>query len=492
MESQGGLCMNPTEASIQELQQGYQRKDWSCGDVVQAYLERIQTTDKTIGAYLRIRETAAQEAQAVDARLADGLPLRPLEGIPIAVKDNLLMQGEVTTAASKILAQYTAVYTATAVARLQAAGAIVLGKTNMDEFAMGTSTENSALGETKNPWNPAMVPGGSSGGSAAAVAADLAPVAIGSDTGGSIRQPAAFCGVVGMKPTYGRVSRYGLIALASSLDQIGPFSRRVDDAARVYQAMAGQDDCDMTSSREAVDDPLVAINQPLNNIRIGLPVEFFGQGLDPKVEKIVRAAAAEYEKLGARLVEVHVPHAADALATYYVLQPAEASSNLARFDGIRYGLSVRDGSSLEEIYRHTRAAGFGPETKRRIMLGTFSLSAGYADAYYHRANLVRSIITEELHQAFDQVDVLLTPTTPSTPFARGSKTQDPLTMYLADLYTVPANLAGIPAMSLPAGFIDGLPVGFQLMTRAWNESRLFQIGQAYQAVTDWHTQRPAA
>ncbi len=476
--------------SIADVQRGLSRKTFSAVELVRDYLARINRTDGQLGAFLRLRPEIETEAQAVDDRLAAGAKLRPLEGAPIAVKDNLMMRGEETTAASKILERFRAVYTATAVDRVRQQGALILGKTNLDEFAMGASTENSAYQPTRNPWNTDLVPGGSSGGSAAAVAAADCVAALGSDTGGSIRQPAAFCNVVGMKPTYGRVSRHGLIALASSLDQIGPLARTVEDAAVVYQTMAGHDDCDATSSQREIGDVLAAMKQPIADLHLGLPKEFFGQGVDPAVAQVVTAAAREYERLGATVSEVSIPHAPQGLATYYILQPAEASSNLARYDGIRYGLSVRDEQGLEQIYRRTREQGFGTETKRRIMIGTFVLSAGYTDAYYRQANRVRAMLREEFDRAFDRVDVLLTPTSPTVAFPLGARTQDPLTMYLADLLTVPANLAGLPAMSLPGGFINGLPVGIQLMARDWDEATLFRAGYAFQQATDWHAKPP--
>ena len=476
--------------TVAKVQSGLASKDWSCRDLAEAALAQAKTSDKKLGAFLRFRDAIVEEAEAADQRLASGGPMRPLEGVVVGLKDNLMLHGEVTTAASKILEDYKAVYTATSVQKLLDAGALVLGKTNLDEFAMGASTENSALGTTRNPWNTDYVPGGSSGGSAVAVASGQVVASLGSDTGGSIRQPAAFCNVVGLKPTYGRVSRYGVVALASSLDQIGPFARTAEDAARLYSVISGQDDNDRTSQDQPVGDVLKEMSQPLKGLRIGLPDEMFGEGVDPKLADVVKLAAKEFEKLGASIHPVSLPHAQHGLATYYILQPAEASSNLARYDGIRYPLSVRDGQSLQDIYTHTRAKGFGAETKRRIMLGTFVLSSGYVDAYYHHANRVRQVMTEEFQRTFDTVDLLLAPTTPTTAFPLGAKTQDPLTMYLADLLTVPANLAGIPAMSVPAGFIDGLPVGIQLMAKSWNEATIFRAAAAYQGVTDWHTRRP--
>ncbi|MBI5467335.1 MAG: Asp-tRNA(Asn)/Glu-tRNA(Gln) amidotransferase subunit GatA [Candidatus Kerfeldbacteria bacterium] len=482
--------MTTLPATIREVHRGLQAKEFSAAELAAQTLERIASQEPRLGAFLRVREQVMAEAQAVDERLASGEPLRPLEGVTLAVKDNMTIKGEEATAASKVLTGYRGVATATAVARLRTAGALVVGKTNLDEFAMGASTENSAFQPTKNPWNTSVVPGGSSGGSAVAVAASEAVLAIGSDTGGSIRQPASFCNVVGMKPTYGRVSRYGLIALASSLDQIGPFARTVEDAAHVYQAMAGVDEHDATTSSQLVADVVAGLGESIADMRIGIPAEFFGAGVDPQVAATVMSAAKVYESLGAKLVNVSLPLAPQALATYYIIQPAEASSNLARYDGIRFGPSVRTKAGLEQIYRQSREQGFGTEVKRRIMIGTFVLSAGYADAYYHQAIRVRHMLREEFDRIFDEVDVLLTPTSPTVAFPLGARTQDPLTMYLADLLTVPANLANIPAMSIPGGFIDGLPVGVQLMSREWDEATLFRAGHAYQQVTDWHRRVP--
>lgn len=478
--------------SIAEVQTALQKKEVSAVELAEASLKQVETVDRPLGAFLRTRQHVVAEAKAADRRLADGQPLRPLDGVTLAVKDNMGLAGETVTAASKILEHYQAVITATAVDRLQTQGALVVGKTNLDEFAMGASTENSAFQPTKNPWNPALVPGGSSGGSAVAVASEQAMVGLGSDTGGSIRQPAAFTNLVGLKPTYGRVSRFGLLALASSLDQIGPLTRSVEDAAVLYQVMAGVDDNDATTVNRPVENITTSLQSSIKNLRIGLPAEFFGDGVEPAVAKVVQEAIDVFRSLGATMVDVSVPHARDALATYYIIQPAEASSNLARYDGIRYGLSVRSGQGLSSIYRQTRQAGFGAEAKRRIMVGTFVLSAGYADAYYHHANRVRAMLREEFDQVFDQVDVLLTPTSPTVAFPLGARTRDPLTMYLADLLTVPANLANIPAMSIPGGFADSLPVGLQLMAREWDEATLFRTGQAFQQATDWHTKSPPA
>lgn len=476
--------------TIHDVHDQLVNREVSVVELVTAALKRQQSVDHDLGAFLRMREAVVSEAAAADARIATTGTVLPFDGVTVAVKDNMGLIGEEVTAASKILSGYKAVSTATAVERLRALGAMVIGKTNLDEFAMGASTENSAYHITKNPWNTALVPGGSSGGSAVAVASEQSLIALGSDTGGSIRQPASFTNVVGFKPTYGRVSRYGLLALASSLDQIGPFSRTVEDAALTYAAMAGHDDHDVTTTTRSVESVTTALGQSVKNMRIGVPQEFFGEGVDPAVTNVVMEAIEVYRSLGATIVEVSVPHARAALPAYYIIQPAEASSNLARYDGIRYGLSKRDGQGISSIYRRSRDAGFGAEVKRRIMVGTFVLSSGYSEAFYHQAIRIRSMLREEFDRVFDQVDVLLTPTSPTTAFPIGARTADPLTMYLADLLTVPANLATIPAMSLPAGFANGLPVGMQLMAREWNESAIFRAGAAYQQETDWHRQTP--
>lgn len=476
--------------TIHETHTQLVNREVSVVELVEASLARHRTVDQHLGAFLRMRESVLSEAAAADARIAATGTVLPFDGVTVAVKDNMGLLGEEVTAASKILAGYKAVSTATAVDRLRTQGAMIIGKTNLDEFAMGASTENSAYQVTKNPWNTALVPGGSSGGSAVAVASDQSLIALGSDTGGSIRQPASFTNVVGFKPTYGRISRYGLLALASSLDQIGPFARTVEDAAPTYELMAGHDDHDVTTTTRAVESVHSMLGEPVTNMRVGVPKEFFGEGVDPAVAQVIAEAIEVYRSLGATIVDVSVPHARAALPTYYIIQPAEASSNLARYDGIRYGLSKRDGQGLGSIYRRSRDAGFGAEVKRRIMVGTFVLSSGYSEAFYHQAIRIRSMLREEFDRVFDQVDVLLTPTSPTTAFPIGARTADPLTMYLADLLTVPANLATIPAMSLPAGFANGLPVGMQLMAREWNEAAIFRAGAAYQRETKWHLQSP--
>ena len=453
-------------------------------------LDRIAKGDGALDAFLTVTaERALSRARALDARIAGGAAPGPLAGVPVAVKDVLHVEGVPTTCGSRILEGYRPPFTATAVARLEAAGAIVVGKTNMDEFAMGSSTENSAYKPTRNPWDRTRVPGGSSGGSAAAVSAGLVPLALGTDTGGSIRQPAALCGVVGMKPTYGRVSRYGLVAFASSLDQVGPLARTVEDAALAATALSGVDGADATSAPVDVPDFQAALAGGTAGLRVGVPWPFLGEGVDAGVMAAFRQALGDLEGAGARTVEVALPHAPHAVAAYYVVATAEASSNLARYDGVRYGLRV-SAPELRRMYGETRDRGFGPEVKRRIILGTFVLSAGYYDAYYLRAQQVRTLIRRDFEEAFRACDVLALPTTPTPAFLLGEKTDDPLQMYLADIFTVPANLAGIPGLSLPCGFVDGLPVGFQLLGRPFDESTLLRAGHAYQQRTAHHRARP--
>ncbi|MBI4414912.1 MAG: Asp-tRNA(Asn)/Glu-tRNA(Gln) amidotransferase subunit GatA [Candidatus Kerfeldbacteria bacterium] len=470
--------MELADLTIASLRDGVRAKQFSCADVLRAYGDRITRIDSSLNAFLHVtHDQAIKKAKDWDAKLAAGERLPSLAGVPLAVKDVLATRGVPTTAGSRILRGYVPPYTATAVERLEQEGAIVLGKTNCDEFAMGASGENSAYGPTKNPWDLTRVPGGSSSGSAAAVAAGEALAALGTDTGGSIRQPAGFCGVVGLKPTYGRVSRYGVLALASSLDQIGPFARTVEDAAELLNAMCGRDDRDATSVDRAGVDLDVIRTANVKGMTLGMPKQYFLEGMDPEVETIVRDAAALLEKQGASVVEVDLPHTEYALAVYYLLQPSEASSNLARYDGIRYG-AKQHGASLDEDYFVTRSAGFGAEVKRRIMLGTFALSAGYHDAYYGKAQRVRTLIRKDFTEAFTKVDALITPTSPGVPFALGEKSSDPLTMYLADIFTVSANIAGIPGLSVPGGIVRSLPVGVQILGPLWSEERLLTLGVA--------------
>jgi aspartyl-tRNA(Asn)/glutamyl-tRNA(Gln) amidotransferase subunit A len=481
----------PTRLTIHELGERFRRRDLTPSDATRAYLARIEALDPQVKAYLTITaEPALRQAADADARYKAGAPRGPLDGVPIAVKDVLCTRGIRTTCGSKILERFVPPYDATAVARLGEAGAVLLGKLNMDEFAMGSSTENSGFFPTRNPWDLTRVPGGSSGGSAAAVAADLAGAALGTDTGGSIRQPAAFCGDVGLKPTYGRVSRYGLVAFASSLDQIGPLTKDVEDTAIVLQAIAGHDPMDSTSVDVPVPDYRTELGRGVEGLRVGIPAEYFIEGLDPEVEAAVRAAIGVLEKLGARSEPVSLPHTEYGLAAYYLIAPAEASSNLARYDGVKYGLRVGRARDLIEMYSRTRAAGFGAEVKRRIMLGAYALSAGYYDAYYGKAQRVRTLVRRDFQQAFERVDVIAAPTTPGVAFKFGEK-EDPLQMYLNDVFTIPVNLSGLPGVSVPAGFtMAGLPIGLQLIGRAFDEAMLLRVAHAYERATAWHERKP--
>lgn len=465
-------------------------------DVCAAALRRLAAQDDPLGAFLQVfeREAVAQ-ATRVDEFVAAGQPVGPLAGVPIAIKDNLCTRLGRTTCGSRMLAEYRSPYDATVIDRLVTAGAVIVGKTNLDEFAMGSSTENSGFHPTRNPWNHAHVPGGSSGGSAAAVAADMVPVALGSDTGGSIRQPASFCGVVGVKPTYGRVSRYGLVAYGSSLDQVGPLARCVEDAAAVLGVIAGADTRDATCVVDPVPDYVAALRDErltnLGRLRIGIPRSYFGAGLECETRAAVEAALAEYERLGAELVEVELPRAEYAVATYYLVATAEASSNLARYDGVHYGHRTAQPVDLFALYSASRDEGFGPEVKRRIMLGTFALSAGYYDAYYQKALQVRQLVRADFEQALTHCDVIAGPAAPTAAFRLGEKLSDPLAMYLADIYTIPANLAGLPALVVPCGFTGaGLPVGLQLCGRWFGEERLLQVARLYERATTWHERRP--
>ena len=459
-------------------------------ELTEAHLARIERLDGDIRAYLTVTADFARErAEAADAARAAG-DERPLLGIPIALKDLLSTKGIETTCGSKILKGYHPLFDATAVARLYEAGAVMLGKLNMDEFAMGSSTENSGFYPTANPWNLAHVPGGSSGGSAAAVAANMALASLGSDTGGSIRQPASFCGVSAIKPSYGRVSRYGLIAYGSSFDQTGPFARTVDDLARVLRVIAGHDPLDSTSMATPAPDYPAMLNGDIRGLKIGLPREYFAEGLQPEVAAAVRAAVRQLEALGAEARELSFKHADYCLPAYYIIAMSEASANLARYDGVRFGARV-DGADLIDSYKKTRGAGFGAEVKRRIMLGTYTLSAGYYDAYYGKAQAVRTLIREDFDALFDEVDVLIAPVAPSTAFKFGEVTDDPLRMILADVLTISANLAGICGLSLPCGFDGfGLPIGLQVLGAPFTEERLLRVGAAYQRATDWHLRKP--
>ena len=461
-------------------------------DIVNDVLASIDASDASVGAYLTIdRESALEQAMAADDTRAAGSSL-PLLGIPIAIKDLLNVKGQPCTCSSKILEGYTAPYDATVITKLREAGAVLLGRVNMDEFAMGSSTENAALGKTSNPWNLDHVPGGSSGGSAACVAADEAIASLGSDTGGSIRQPAAFCGVVGMKPTYGRVSRYGLTAFASSLDQIGPLTKTVKDSALLLESLCGLDKKDSSSIDIEVPSfgKNLTSNTSLAGMKLGLPKELFVEGMDPEVEKSVRDAVEHCKNLGAEIVDVSLPNSKYSIAVYYIIATAEASANLARFDGIRYGMRL-DGKDPAELYRKTRSAGFGQEVKRRIILGTYVLSSGYYDAYYLKAQKVRTLIRNDFTEAFKQCDAILAPVTPTAAYKKGEKTDDPLKMYLDDILTTPTNLAGNCALSLPCGFTsDGLPIGLQIIGDDFREETILKVGHAYEQTTEWHKQKP--
>ncbi|MCX5797155.1 MAG: Asp-tRNA(Asn)/Glu-tRNA(Gln) amidotransferase subunit GatA [Elusimicrobia bacterium] len=459
----------------------------SAEEVLREHLARIRAWEPKLGAYIRVLEPEAlAQARAVDAKRARGEKLGRLAGVPVAVKDNMLVRGAETTAGSRILQGHAAAYDATVVRRLRDEDAVLIGQTNMDEFAMGSSTENSAFQVTRNPWDADRVPGGSSGGSAAAVCAGLCSLALGSDTGGSIRQPASFCGVVGLKPTYGRVSRHGLIAFASSLDQIGPLARSVGDAALALSVIAGPDPLDSTCATMPVPDDLQSLGAGVKGLRVGLPKEYFVAGLDPEVEAAVRAAVATLGKLGAEVREVSLPHTRYAVSAYYILAPAEASSNLARFDGVRYGRRSARAKNLEELYELSRAEGFGPEVKRRIMLGTYALSAGYYDAYYGKAQRVRTLIKGDFSAAFQQVDVIAAPVAPTAAFRLGEKTSDPVAMYLGDAFTIPSSMAGNASLSLPCGRTKaGLPIGLQLIADSFCEGTLLRAAAAYERADPW-------
>lgn len=501
--------MELTELTATQLCRGLAHGRFTSVDVTRACLDRIERFDDKIGAFLDVDAARAiEQAECSDRRRADRQTLGRLDGIPIAIKDVLCTAGWRTTCASRMLANFIPPYDATVISKLRTAGLVLIGKTNMDEFAMGGSTENSALGTTRNPWDVTRVPGGSSGGSAAAVAARMVPLAVGTDTGGSIRQPAAYCGVVGLKPTYGRVSRYGLVAFASSLDQVGPMARTAEDAALLLEVLAGHDPRDSTSANDPVPAYAEHLGHDLDGLKVGVVSEHFRDGLDPDIRNAVQAAIGQLQTLGATVHVVSLPHSKYAIATYYVIAPCEASSNLARYDGVHYGYrsdatdrknasgrTAADSDDVESplvrMYRRSRAEGFGPEVKRRIMLGTYALSAGYYDAYYLSALRVRRLIRDDYSAAFEKVDVLVGPTTPSPAFRLGEKKDDPLSMYLEDLYTVSANLAGIASLSIPCGHTSsGLPIGLQLQAAPFAESLLLRVAYHFQANTDWHTKQP--
>jgi aspartyl-tRNA(Asn)/glutamyl-tRNA(Gln) amidotransferase subunit A len=477
--------------TLHEARELLESRQVSSQELTQAALGRIEEVDSRVGAFVTVTgEAAIDQARQADEAIAKGRGA-PLTGIPMQVKDNMCTRGVPTTCSSRMLESFVPPYNATVVERLQAQRAVVVGKGNMDEFAMGSSTENSAFFPTHNPWDLERVPGGSSGGPAAAVASGECFYALGSDTGGSIRQPAALCGIVGMKPTYGLVSRYGLVAFASSLDQIGPMTRDVTDCALVLNAIAGHDPKDSTSIPRQAPDYTATLNGDIKGMRVGVPKEYFGEGIDGEVADTLRKALAQMEELGATVEETSLPHTMYALAVYYILAPSEASANLARYDGVKYGYSSQNAGSMWEAMEQTKQHGFGPEVKRRMMLGTYALSAGYYDAYYLKAQKVRTLISREFQEAFQKYDILVTPVSPTTAFKLGEKVEDPVQMYLSDICTIPVNIAGIPAMSVPAGFVDGLPVGMQIMGRPLGEETILRAAYAYEQATEWHKMRPA-
>ncbi len=476
---------------LPELHNMLHSKDISVSELTEQSLAAIAERDSKVHAFLTLNEEGArQSARMLDDKLASGAARGLLFGLPAGVKDNIVTKGLRTTCDSKFLDNFQPIYDATVVSKLRQADAVTIGKLNMDEFAMGGSNENSAYGAVRNPWNLEHVPGGSSGGSAAAVAAGEVLFALGSDTGGSIRQPASYCGVVGLKPTYGLVSRYGLVAFASSLDQIGPVTRNVEDSAYVLQAIAGYDAQDSTSAKVDIPDYLSALTGDISGLRIAVPKEYIGEGVDAAVREQVMLALKVLEGLGAVWEEVSLPHTEYAVAAYYLLASSEASSNLARFDGVRYGVRVDDGGGLLDLYHNSRSRGFGPEVKRRIMLGTYALSSGYYDAYYLKAQKVRTLIKQDFDEVFKKYDVVIGPTAPTTAFKLGSQTEDPLTMYLNDILTIPVNLAGIPAVSIPCGFAEGLPVGLQIIGKEFDESTVLRVAHAFEQNTDYHKERP--
>lgn len=478
--------------TLKALSDALAKGEVSSQELTQHFLDRIKQHDPQLNSFITVSEQQAMvQAKAADEQRATG-NAGALTGVPIAHKDIFCTQGIRTSCASKMLDNFIAPYNATVVEKMNAVGVVTLGKTNMDEFAMGSSNETSYYGAVKNPWDTDHVPGGSSGGSAAAVAARLAPAATGTDTGGSIRQPASLCGITGLKPTYGRVSRWGMIAFASSLDQAGPMAQNAEDAALLMNAMAGFDPKDSTSTDIETPDFSADLDKPLQGLRIGLPKQFFETGLDADVGKVVQDAIAQYEKMGASLVEIELPNTHLSIPAYYVVAPAEASSNLSRFDGVRFGYRCTDAVDLEDLYKRSRGEGFGEEVKRRIMIGTYALSAGYYDAYYLKAQKVRRLIKNDFDQAFDKVDVIMGPTSPQAGFKLGEKASDPVSMYLSDIYTISINMAGLPGISIPAGISNGLPVGLQIIGNYFDEPRLLNVAHRYQQETDWHTKMPAA
>ena len=476
---------------LQQLHEQLHDKELSVTELVDESYRRIKETDPSIQAFITLNEEQAREQAAeLDRQLAAGAERGLLFGLPAGIKDNIVTEGLLTTCASRFLSNYNPIYDATVVKKLKSAQSVTVGKLNMDEFAMGGSNENSGFFPTRNPWNTDYVPGGSSGGSAASVAAGQVYFALGSDTGGSIRQPAAYCGIVGLKPTYGLVSRFGLVAFASSLDQIGPLTKNVEDAAYVLQAIAGYDPMDSTSANVDIPDYISALTGDVKGMRIGVPKEYMGQGIDPKVKEAILAALKVFEGLGATWEEVSLPHTEYAVATYYLLASSEASSNLARFDGVRYGVRADNPDNLLDLYRKSRSQGFGPEVKRRIMLGTYALSSGYYDAYYLKAQKVRTLIKRDFDNVFANYDVIIGPTAPTTAFRIGEQIGDPLTMYLNDICTIPVSLAGVPAISVPCGMADGLPIGLQIIGKPFDETTVLRTAHAFEQHTDHHKRRP--
>ena len=464
-----------------ELTDMLKSKEIKAVDIVESLFGRIESVEEKIGSFVTLRkEKALEEAKRVDEKIERGEELKTLEGIPVALKDNMVSMGDLTTASSKLLSNYEGIYDGTVVQKLKDNGIPIIGKTNMDEFAMGSSSETSYVKSTKNPWDTTRIPGGSSGGAVASVAANESIISLGSDTGGSIRQPASLCGVVGLKPTYGRVSRYGLIAFASSLDQIGPITKDVHDAALCMNVIAGYDEMESTSIDTPVPDYTEFLQEDIKGMKIGVPKEYFVDGMDEDVKRIIEESIEKYRELGAEIVDISLPHTKYATAAYYIVAPAEASANLARFDGVRYGKRAEKYDNLIDMYVKSRSEGFGDEVKRRIMIGTYVLSSGYYDAYYKKAQKVRRLIKNDFDTAFENVDVIITPTSPTTAFKIGEKTDDPLTMYLSDIFTISANLAGIPGMSVPAGLSNGLPVGIQLLGKAFGEGDIIKAGYAFE------------
>ncbi|HEY4706667.1 MAG TPA: Asp-tRNA(Asn)/Glu-tRNA(Gln) amidotransferase subunit GatA [Thermodesulfobacteriota bacterium] len=485
--------MDLTSLTIHELSEKLKKKEVSSVEATKAYLKRIEAVEPRVRAFVTVSsEDALKSAEAADVRISKDEGVTPLTGVPVAVKDIFCTKGIRTTCSSKILENFVPPYDSTVVGRLKAAGAVILGKNNMDEFAMGSSTENSAFSKTLNPWALDRVPGGSSGGSAAAVAASLCSASLGTDTGGSIRQPASCCGIVGLKPTYGRVSRFGMIAFASSLDQAGPLTKDVEDAAILLNAIAGRDHLDSTSIDSPVPDYTAKLKAGIKGLKVGIPKEYFIEGMDPEVDAAVKKALDTLKALGAELVEITLPHTQYAVAVYYLVATAEASSNLARYDGVRFGLRVNRTGGLMDMYKKTRDEGFGPEVKRRIMLGTYSLAAGYYDAYYKKASQVRTLVKNDFDAAFTRCDVIATPTAPTPAFRIGEKVEDPLTMYLSDIFTISCNLAGVPGISVPCGFTKGgLPIGLQILGKPLDEETVLRAACSYEQATEWHKRRPA-